>query len=67
MEWIWDSKGRPERSEGKKHAGGMFFSPWENPCAFDGTPEGCWQMCKYSLPQDFFRFPLPFSHLSVII
>ena len=27
----WDSKGRPERSEGKKHAGGMFFRPWESP------------------------------------
>ena len=38
-------RGRPERSEGKKHAGGMFFSPGENPGAFDGIPvRGCWQM-----------------------
>ena len=26
------SKDRPERSEGEKHAGGMFFRPWESPC-----------------------------------
>jgi hypothetical protein len=28
-----DSKGRPDRREGKKVSGGHFFSPWENPCA----------------------------------
>ena len=27
----WDAKGRPEHSEGKKHAGGMFFRQWESP------------------------------------
>ena len=26
-----DSKWRPARSSGKKYAGGILFSPWENP------------------------------------
>ena len=26
-----DSKGRPDRREGKKVSGGHFFSPWESP------------------------------------
>jgi len=40
-------KGRPEQSEGKKHAGGMFFSPWENPGTADGIQSGCWQLCRF--------------------
>ena len=35
---------RPDRREGKKHAGGMFFSSGENPGAADGIPEGCWPL-----------------------
>ena len=35
-------RGRPHRRRGKKHAGGMFFRPGENPWAGDGIPEGCW-------------------------
>ena len=31
---------RPDRREGKKHAGGMFFSSGENPWKADGTPQG---------------------------
>ena len=26
-----DSKGRPNRREGKKQSGGLFLRPWENP------------------------------------
>ena len=33
-----DSKGRPERSEGKKVSGGHFFSPWESPLSFQTHP-----------------------------
>ena len=45
--WIkWDSKGRPERSEGKKVSGGHFLSLWENPGAADGIPMGCWQLLR---------------------
>jgi len=32
----------------KKHAGGMFFSPWENPGAADGIPEGCRQLYRFA-------------------
>ena len=49
-------RGRPERSEAKKHAGGMFFSPGENPGTFDGIPaRGCWQMCNkiHTFPRGF--------------
>ena len=38
----WDSKGRPERSEGKKHAGGMFFRSWESLLRFETHPVGMW-------------------------
>ena len=33
-----ESKGRPWRSQGKKHAGGMFLSPWENPSVSERSP-----------------------------
>ena len=33
-------KGRPEQSEGRKHAGGMFSRPWESPCASERTRMG---------------------------
>ncbi len=36
-----DSKGRPDRREGKKHAGGMFFSPWESPWIGGRIRQGC--------------------------
>ena len=37
---VWDSKGRPERSEGNKQSGGLFLRVWENPWKADGTPQG---------------------------
>ena len=49
----WDSKERPDRREGKKVSGGHFFSSWENPWAFYGIPQGCWQrprMIRTRLP-----------------
>ena len=36
-----DLKGRHRRSRCKKHAGGMFFSPWESPSISDCAPCGC--------------------------
>ena len=33
-------KARPERSEGRKHAGGMFPRAWESPCASERTRMG---------------------------
>ena len=35
-----DSKGRPERREGKKVSSGHFLSPWESPSKKDCAPEG---------------------------
>ena len=36
-----ESKGRPDRREGKKVSGGHFFSPWEIPWLFGCSPEDC--------------------------
>ena len=38
-----DSKGRPDRREGKKVSGGHFFRPWENPQPYERTRYGCGQ------------------------
>ena len=40
-EKLRDSKGRPDRREGKKVSGGHFFSPWENPYPYERTQYGC--------------------------
>ena len=36
-----DSKGRPDRREGKKVSGGHFFSPWESPLVWGRIRYGC--------------------------
>ena len=36
-----DSKARPRRSRGEKHAGGMFFRAWESPWDFRCIRQGC--------------------------
>jgi len=36
-----DSKGRPDRREGKKVSGGHFFSPWESPSNARRIQDGC--------------------------
>lgn len=41
-----DSKGRPQRSEGKKVSGGHFFSPWESPFGFQTHPVRMWMKTK---------------------
>ena len=40
----FEEGGRAKR--GKKVSGGHFFSPGENPCATDGSPEDCWLWCR---------------------
>ena len=41
----WDSKARPERSEGIKQSGGLFYRAWESPSTFRRIPEGCeWKL-----------------------
>ena len=36
-----DSKGWPERSEGKKQSSGLFLRPWENPLIDRRIQYGC--------------------------
>ena len=36
-----DSKGRPDRREGKEVSGGHLFSPWENPQPYERIRYGC--------------------------
>ena len=49
MAWIWDSKGRPERSEGNKQSGGLFVRPWENPSGSERSPPGLWAELLFAL------------------
>ena len=35
LDGHWDSKYRPEQSEGKKQSGGLFLRSWENPYPFE--------------------------------
>ena len=50
---LRESKGRPERSEGKKVSGGHFFSPWEIPSFSERNPEDCEQKMIKRLPHAF--------------
>ena len=43
-----DSKARPRRSRGEKHAGGMFFRAWESPCMSGRIRYGCGRSCSRS-------------------
>ena len=38
LDGYWDSKDRPERSEGKKQSGGLFLRSWENPFLAERIP-----------------------------
>ena len=58
---LRESKGRPDRREGKKVSSGHFFSPWEIPCFSRRSPEDCEWKSITRLPHSTVRdssFPI---------